>query len=303
MVRIFLVCALAACQLLVAADKAVPKIDKQRLAVYLRYLEGYVSTVEMTIDDPTPSAYPGFSQVIVHLSLNGKKVGDRMYYVTSDGQHFLNGSLWDIQQNPFLDTLERLPMDGPSFGPANAKVTIVEFSDFECPFCREFAKTVRGSLAQKYPNDVRLIFENFPLENVHPWAIAAAEAGQCMANQNVQAFWAFHDWIFEHQQEVNADNLSEKTLDLGKEQHLDPAKLSTCLTTHATAKTVEDSLNAGRRLQIQQTPTLFINGRMIAGAVPWKDLDAVIQLELARPKEIPGPAACCEVTVPTVFRK
>jgi len=182
---------------------------------------------------------------------------------------------------------------------------MVVFSDFQCPYCREFAKTLRDNLQKKYAQDVRVVFKNFPLETIHPWARAAAEAGACVAGEQPEAFWAFHDWIFEHQQEVTAANLKEKTLAFAKEHTVDEAKLSSCIDTHATGKQVEESENIGRRLQIQQTPTSFINGRMMAGDVAWTQLDAVIQLELNRPKEIPGPAAekCCEVNVPAILKR
>jgi protein-disulfide isomerase len=301
MLRMFgLVVALTACGILEAGGQSVPKIDKQKLDIYARYIEGFTSDVQLTIDDPTPSAYKNLFRVLVHLSMSGRKVADRVFYVSADGERFLNGAVWDLHQNPFLDTLQNLPTDGPSFGPANAKVTMVVFSDFECPYCREFAKTVRDNIPQKYANNVRVIFKDFPLDSVHPWARAAAEASHCVAGQKPAAFWAFHDWFFEHQEEVNPGNVKEKTLVIAKEQNLDIAKLSTCLDTHATAKEVENDLDAGRRLQIQQTPTAFVNGRMIGGAVPWTSLEAVIRLELDRPAEIPGPAAskCCETARP-----
>jgi protein-disulfide isomerase len=106
---------------------------------------------------------------------------------------------------------------------------------------------------------------------------------------NPQVFWAFHDWIFEHQGEVNETSLREKTLDFAKTQKLDAAKVSACLDSHATANEVQASLKAGTGLGIQQTPTFFINGRMVSGAVPWNNLDAIVQLELNRPREVPGP--------------
>lgn len=304
MLRLCLLAALGASSIL-AADTSLPRIDKVKLETYLRYIEGYTPGVKLAIDDPAPSAFDGFFRVLVHLSLKDQKIGDRLYYVSSDGQHFISGQLWDLNQNPYLDVLEHLPMDGPSFGPAAAKIKIVVFSDFQCPYCREFAKTLRDNVPKKYPNDVQVIFQNFPIETLHPWAKAAAEAGNCIASQNPSSFWAFHDWIFEHQAEITPGNLAEKTIAFAKDQHLDSAQLSRCLSTRATAAQVEESLTAGRRLQIQQTPTMFINGRMLSGAIAWNSLDPVIQLELNRPKEIPGPplAKCCEITPPTIVKK
>lgn len=295
------------------AETHGPKIDKAKLETYLRYIEGYTEGVRLAIDDPTPSVYKGFSRVVVHVSMGTQKVGDRLYYVTPDGERFVSGTVWQLGENPWADTLALLPQDGPAFGPANAKVTMVVFSDFECPYCREFAKTLRDNIPKQYPTDVRVVFEDFPIESIHPWSIAAAEAAHCVGDVDASAFWAFHDWIFEHQGEVDGwykqgqepKNLRDETLAIGTEHKLDPAKVGACIDTHATRKEIEESLRAGRVLQIDKTPTIFLNGRMIPGAVSAKTLDAVIDLERNRPVGITGPAAtkCCEVTAPTIFKK
>jgi len=289
---------------LAAADAAPPKLDKPKLEAYIRYAEAFNSDVQFSIDDPIPSAYKGYFRVVAHLT-KGQNRLDRVYYVTPDGQHFVNGTIWDLSDSPFLDTLEHLPTDGPSFGPTTAKVIIVVFSDFECPYCRQLAKTLRDNIPQKFPNDVRVIFKDYPIESIHPWARAAAEASHCIADQKIPAFWAFHDWIFEHQQEVNQTNLREKTLAFAKENGLDAAKIANCIDTHATAAIVDQSLKAGQGLQIEQTPTLFIDGRTVGGAISWEQMQSLIDLELKRPASVPGPPVekCCEVPISTVVKK
>lgn len=289
---------------LFAVNPEPPKIDKAKLESYIRYTEGFTSEVRFSIDDPVASAYQGYFRVVAHLT-KGQNRLDRVYYVSPDGLHFINGAIWDLSESPFLDTLEHLPTDGPSFGPANAKVTIVVFSDFECPYCRELAKTIRDNLPQKYPNDVRVIYQDFPIASIHPWARAAAEASHCIANESVPAFWLFHDWIFEHQQEISPDNIQQKVLDFGKEHHLDLPALSGCINSHVTGPAVDRSLTAGQGLQIEQTPTLFVNGRTIGGAVSWEQLQSVINLELKRPADVPGPSTgkCCQVTIPKVINR
>ena len=300
----FAACAATCLPLSLPAQSGPPKLDKAKLEAYLRYAEGYTDKVVFAIDDPTTSQFPGYYRVIAHLSMGPQKV-DRVYYVTPGGQEIISGSIWNLRQSPFLDTLAHLPTSGPSFGPADAKVTIVVFSDFQCPYCREFAKTVRDNLPQKYPKDVRVVFEDFPIGSIHKWAHAAAEAAHCLGQQKPDAFWAFHDWIFPHQQEVNSDNLREKSLEIAKEQNLDLAAAGSCIDTHATAQQVDRSIEAGRALQIQQTPTAFVNGRTISGAIPWSSLNTVIQMELNRPKEIAegAPEKCCEVGLPKVGKK
>jgi len=281
-----------------ASDPIAPKLDKARVEAYLRYAEGYTANVQFVIDDPLPSSYPEYFRVPVHLTSGSAKI-ERVYYVTRDGQHFINGAVWDLNDSPFQETLKHLPSDGYSFGPADAKVTIVVFSDFQCPYCQKFAKTTRENLPQKYPKDVRVIFKDFPLETIHPWARAAAEASHCIGNQKPAAFWAFHDWIFDHQNEVNAANLREKTLDIAKQQNLEAAKTGACIDSHATASEVESSIQQGLVLQVQQTPTVFVNGRIEPGALPWTSLDALVEFELGRPNQVPGPTAqnCCEIGI------
>ena len=254
------------------------KLDKPKLEAYLRYAEGYVSSVKIAIDDPSPSNLAGYYRVAVHL-IRDIATAERIYY-TPDGEHFISGAIWDLNNNPFLDILGKLPTNGFSFGPSDAKVTIVIFSDLECPYCRELANTVRSNIAQKYPNDVHVIFEDFPLESIHKWARAAAEAGRCLGDQKQEAFWSWHDWVFQHQHEVNETNLRDNALSIAKQQNLDPSMISTCIDSHAKANQVDESVRAGQALHVQQTPTFFVNGRLVSGAVPWSTLDAIIQLEL-----------------------
>jgi protein-disulfide isomerase len=274
------ICLLAMAAVALGPASEPAKVDKTKLEAYLRYV--FPPNTKVVLDDPTASSVPGFPRIMAHLSLGAEKL-DRVFYITPDGEHLVNGSIWDLNRSPFEDNLAQLPADGYSFGPAKAKVTIVVFSDFECPYCKQFATTIRQNLAQKYPNDVRVIFKDFPLASIHPWAHNAAEAARCLGEQKPEAFWAFHDWIFEHQDEVNAGNLREKTLGLAKTQHLDESRTAACIDTHATSAAVDESMKAGRELQVELTPTLFINGRMQTGALPWDRLDALIQRDLNSP--------------------
>ena len=295
-----LVAVLGAPCLFCATEALAPKIDKQKLETYVRYAEGFSPEVKISIDDPAPSPFTGYYRVLVHLTAGAHQL-DRLYYATQDGQELINGSIWKLNESPFVDTLEHLSSEGPSFGPPNARVTIVVFSDFECPYCRALAKTLRDKIPQKYPTDVRVVFKDFPIDSIHKWARAASEAAHCLASQKPGAFWAFHDWIFEHQQEVNETNLRDHALAFTKQQNLDVVAVSSCMANHVTAQEVSRSQQSGAALQILQTPTIFVNGRTISGAIPWQTLDNVIKIELNRPKEIIAGSAekCCEVGIPT----
>lgn len=292
--------------LLAAAPEQLPKVDKAKLVAYLRYAEGWTDKVEATVDDPKPSGFPGFAEVDVHLTFQKQKL-DRIYYVTPDGQRIVNGTLYDLNANPFKAALSKLEVGGsPASGPDSAPVTIVIFSDFECPYCREEAKTLREGLPKKYPTEVRVVFKDFPLESVHTWAKRAAVAGHCVIEQNPQAFWPYHDFMYEHQQEISNANVDSKILEFAKQQNLDSLRLSSCVQNGATAKMVEDSQAQGRSLGVSQTPTLFVNGRQVSGAVTLEQLDLIIQMELTRKKQAGNSQTaqkdekCCEVTLPVV---
>ncbi|MGC2661942.1 MAG: DsbA family protein, partial [Bryobacteraceae bacterium] len=284
-----------------AGAASPPKIDKAKIAEYVRYAEGFTSEVKMVVDDPTPSAFEGLYRLDIHLSFNNQTL-ERLYYVSQDGQRIIRGDVWELGQNPFKGNLERLPKDGPSFGPKDAKVTIVVFSDFECPYCRELAKTIRDNIPQKYPKDVRVIFEDFPLPAVHPWAHEAAEASHCIASQKPEAFWAYHDWIFENQGAIDPSNVKTKSLEFARQQGLDALQVSSCMDSHTMASVVDRSKALGQSLGVDRTPTLFINGRMIPTALPWDSMDTVIKMELNRSKDTAASKdeKCCEVTIPTI---
>ncbi len=283
-----------------------PKIDRAKWETFIRYAEGYVAGVKFQFEDPKPSFIPGFYEVTLHLS-SGESHLERQYYVTADGQSIVSGTLWNINHGPFTENLKMLPKEGFSFGPMDAPVNIVLFSDFQCPFCSQLAKTMRQDLIKKYADKVHVTFVDFPLSAIHPWARAAAESARCLGGQNPAAFWAFHDWIFEHQKETTPANLRDETMAIAKQQSLDAAKVGACLDSHATAAQIDKDIQIGRALQVQQTPTFFVNGRTETGALPFDRLTALIDFELNRPKEFAAQdqaaEKCCEVSIPKVGGK
>jgi protein-disulfide isomerase len=255
-------------------------LDKATFEKYLRHLELFRGDVTFKIDDPQPSKYlPGFSEVLVHLIFNNVEK-DELFYISSDGQTIIRGDVFSLGKSPFQSNLDKLTLtDQPSFGPANAPVTIVEFGDFQCPDCKAEAPVLRKELPEGFDGKVRVIFKNYPLESVHPWAHAAAVAGRCVYQQGDPAFWKFYDWIYQNQDDITGDNLNSKVLAWAGENSVDTVKLGQCLDTKATEPEVNRSIAEGRELGINGTPTLFINGRKIGGLM-WPDLQLVINKEL-----------------------
>ena len=254
-------------------------LDKATLEAYLRRVELWPPQVNVSIGEPKPFVN-GLYSVRVHLS-SGAASRDETYYVSADGKEIIRGTAFNVDQKPFQHELDLIKTaNAPSFGPANAPITLVDYSDFECPICREEAKSLRTNMPKEFPNDVRVVFKNFPLPTIHPWALPAAIAGRCVFEQKPDAFWNFHDWIYDKQAEINADNLRAKVLDWAKSAGLDTLGLSHCMETRATEPEINEEIAEAKRLNVEATPTLFLNGRRMVGGVPWQNLSQIIRLEL-----------------------
>jgi len=172
----------------------------------------------------------------------------------------------------------RVPLDGPSKGPANAKVNIVEFSDFQCPFCSRVVPTVEQIL-KAYPNDVRVFFRHNPLP-FHPNAPLAAQAGEAAAEQG--KFWEMHDKMFTNQQNILRPDLEKYAGEIG----LDVGKFKTALDSGAAKKKVDEDLKVAQQVGVQGTPNFYINGRNVQGAQPFEEFKKVIDDEIQRANKI-----------------
>ena len=165
--------------------------------------------------------------------------------------------------------------DDPSEGKADAAVTLVEYSDFQCPFCLRVMPTLK-QLRAKYGDKIRVVWKDFPLTQIHPQAFVAAQAGNCAREQG--KFWELHDKMFGNQSALQPDALKKYAADAG----LDAAKFNQCLDSSKYEARVQEALSAGGRLGITSTPTVFVNGRIISGAQPIEVFQSVIDDELAR---------------------
>ncbi len=215
-----------------AAQKSA--LDKATLESYLRNVELWVPQVTVKVDDAKPSSeIPGFFDVWVHASYNSA-TKDELYYISKDGHTIIKGAVYDINRNPFQANIDKLKTDGaPGFGPAAAPVTLVVFSDFQCPFCKEEAQVLRGNIASAFPDKVRVYFKDFPLESIHPWARTAALAGGVHQQQNPAAFWDFFDWVYQNQEQIGLDNISGKLQQFAMDKNLDGVQLGRCIDTKA----------------------------------------------------------------------
>lgn len=174
----------------------------------------------------------------------------------------------------------------PSLGPVDAPITIIEYSDFECPFCKIFHSQTFETLLQTYPNKIKFVYKQFPIVSLHPNAQIAAEASLCAQDQD--KFWQMHGLLFENQNNLDAENIKSLALTL----ELDHQAFNSCLDTGEKSQAVQDDIEEGTFYGVQGTPTFFINGIKLEGALPIEAFTQVIDSELALiTPESPTPTA------------
>lgn len=290
-------------------------LDIAALEEYLRYVNLWNSEVTVTLAKPQPSSMlPGFFDVTVTASIPGASLTQE-YFVSPDGSRIIRArasdrlgkTVFDTGQYPFQAEQAALDTNGrPAVGPDGAPVTLTVFSDFQCAYCRDEAKLLRANLETAYPDAVRLVFIDFPLFQIHNWAKPAAIAGHCVAAQSQPAFWSYHDWIFDVQPQITAENFSEKLQGWLQSTKIDGLQLQQCRQSPGAESAVMASFQKAISLGLNSTPTLFVNGRQLGGKLEWAALKQVIETELdyirkQDTKQSASKEECCTVTLPGLF--
>lgn len=168
----------------------------------------------------------------------------------------------------------------PSFGPEDAKVTVVEFSDFQCPYCSR-AHTTIEQVMKEYDGKVKLVYKNYPLP-FHKWAEPAGIATACAFKQDPAAFWKMYDFFFNNQQQITPENVKDKAIEALAGTKVDKAKWTTCFDNKETADIIKADMAEGQSVGVTGTPAFIINGRKISGAQPFQNFKAIIDDELSR---------------------
>ena len=248
-----------------AADSptAKPSAIEIRVEKYLRNLYAWGPTFDVKVGPSKPSPISDLLEVPVTVSMGGQS-DTAVVYVSKSGNFLLRGELTDMSVDPFADIRSKLHVgNSPSMGPEDAKITLIEFADFECPSCRQLDLVLR-ELLPRHP-EVRLVFKHYPLTDIHPWAMTAAIASQCVFQQNPAAFWKMHDAIFDAQDVITPANVWDKMLDLATQQGLNADVYRACMTNPETVSQVKGTIEEGHTLTITATPTTFVNSRRVVG--------------------------------------
>lgn len=277
-------------------EKALPPDLAWRVEVLFRSKATLPAAAEVHVGPRTPSKIPGYDQVAITYTSSGTTSAPIPFLLSHDGRSLVQFNQFDISVDPrTIVSAENRPARG---GPESAPVSIVVFDDLECPFCARLNATIFPAVLDRYKDQVRIVYEDFPSPG-HPWALRAAVDVSCLATRSGTAYWNAVDTIHARAAELGGperslakanDSLDQIVRQSGAQQHVDAAALNACIQKQDTAS-VERSRAQGLGLQVQVTPTFFINGAKIEGAVPLDFIFHMIDAALLAEGRTPPPAA------------
>ena len=252
------------------------------------------SSLEVSVGKRGPSEIPGYDVVPVTLSSNSH-TSTHQFLISKDDKTLIEWEKLDISK----DLMDTINTEGrPERGNKDAKVTIVNYDDFECPYCSRMHQTLFPDLMKSYGSQVKIIYKDYPLVEIHPWAMHAAVDANCLAAQNGEAYWEFADYIHANQKQINGEKrdidqeygrIDQLTRDLGSKHKLDASRLDACIKKQDDS-VVRASMKEGDKLGVGATPTMFVNGERIEGVVSEAALTSVIDRALKDAGENPPSA-------------
>lgn len=261
--------------------------------------------IHLLVGVPSPNPeFPNYESVIVTVD-NGEKKQDLTFLVSKDRSSMMRLTKFDLNKDPFAETMSKIDVSGrPTRGVKASKVVVVNFDDFECPFCSRMHQTLFPEILKEYGDRVTFIYKDYPLVEIHPWAIHAAVDANCLAAQNNDAYWDFADYIHANQHEVSNEKTPAARLEAldklamlqGQKHNLDVVKLQSCIKAQNDSA-VKASMKEGDGIGVDATPTLFINGEKIDGAVSVSELRAALDRAL-KDANLPVPDHAASVPAP-----
>ncbi|MFB3916990.1 MAG: DsbA family protein [Terriglobales bacterium] len=260
------------------------RIDHQLRAAY-----SIPPSVKLDIGPAKPSDIAGYQSVTVTLS-RGDHKQTKEFLLSKDSKSLMALTKMDLTKDPYAEAMASIDTTGRPFrGNKDAKVVIVNYDDFQCPFCARMHQTLFGDVMKSYGDRVKIVYKDYPLVSIHPWATRAAVDSHCLAAQSNDAYWAFADYVHANAPQISGERgrpLSEQlaavdsiATDQGRKLNLDMNKLSACLKAQPD-EAVKSSMEEAEKLGVNATPTLFINGAKVDGALPASELRAIVDRAL-----------------------
>jgi len=278
-----------------SAQSAPPDVT-QRIERQVRSYYNIPPDVNILVGQRKPSEFPNYDSMTVTFD-SGQKKQSYDFLLSKDEKTLIRMTKLDLTKDPYAEVMKKIDVSGrPIRGTKDAKVVAVNFDDFECPFCSHLHQTLFPELLKEYGDRVEFIYKDFPLAEIHPWAIHAAIDANCLSTQSNDAYWDFADYMHANQRDVSSQKdrdsqfaeLDRLALLQGQKHSVDPAKLQSCMKTQDDSA-VKASMKEGEALGVDATPTLFINGEKLDGARPIGDLRAALDRALQQ-AGVPVPA-------------
>ena len=275
--------------------QSAPSEQAQRVERQVRAYYSLPPSVKITVGPSRPSEFPNYDALTINVDGNGKKQ-DYEFLLAKDGKTLLRMTKLDLTKDPYAETMKKINVAGrPVRGNKDAKVIVVNYDDFQCPFCSRMHQTLFPELLKEYGDRVQFVYKDFPLAEIHPWATHAAVDANCLAAQNNEAYWEFADYIHGNQRQVSSEktreaefaSLDRLTTEEGQKHNLDQTKLQSCIKAQ-NEDAVKASLKEGEAVGVSATPTLFINGQEMDGALPVSDVRAALDSALQQ-AGVPAP--------------
>lgn len=278
-----------------SAQSVSPELS-QRIERQVRATYSLPVDVKVTVGSSKPSEFPNYDALTITLS-TGERKQDVPFLVSKDGKTLIRMTKMDLSKDPYADLMKKIDTTGrPTRGNKTAKVVAVNYDDFQCPYCSRMHEQLFPTLFKEYGDRVLFIYKDYPLTEIHTWATHAAVNANCLVAQNNDAYWDFADYIHANQKDVNSEKGNEARFALldritvmqGQKRNLDLVKLQSCIKAQKD-DAVKSSMKEGDTLGVSATPTLFINGEKVDGALPLSDLRAVFDRALQQ-AGVPIPA-------------
>src|SRR6202162_733484 len=288
-----------------ASPDLTRKIERQVRSYY-----NMPPDVNVTIGAPSPSPdFPNYESLTVTVDSGGKKQ-DLAFLVSKDHSSLIRLTKFDLTKDPLAEKMSKINVNGrPTRGAKASKVVVVNFDDLECPFCSRMHQTLFPELLKEYGDQVTFIYKDYPLTEIHPWATHAAVDANCLATQNGDAYWDFADYIHANQREVSNEKTPAARVEAldrlatlqGQKHNLDLVKLQSCIKAQDETA-IKASIKEAEGLGVEATPTMFINGQKIDGAVPISEVRAALDQALKGANvPVPEHTAVAGGTPPILF--
>lgn len=283
-VLLLLLC--AGCSAQSSSNSAPPDVA-QKVQRQVRAYFNIPPDVDVKLGPLSPSEFPNYDNVTITLSQRGKSQSID-FILSKDGKSLIRMTKLDMTKDPYVETMKKIDLAGrPVRGNPDAKVTIVNYDDFECPFCSRMHSTLMSEILPQYADKIRIVYKDYPL-SMHPWAQHAANDANCLAKESDKGYWEFADYVHANQHTISGPQRNEQqafveldrlTLDIGKKNGADATKLQACVKAQADGA-VKSSMAEGDAIGVSATPTMFVNGERLEGAMDADQVKAALNQQL-----------------------